>query len=98
MQSPRLTLSLSGNYMHDTMRTDALVRFSPESIACACIWLAARKVSIPLPEAPAWWVGGVIKIRFSSAGNSSGSLEWVTSLHSFESLNYGSIIMLLSIT
>jgi len=48
------------NYMNDAMRTDALVRFSPESIACACIWLAARKLAVPLPESPAWYeVAGV---------------------------------------
>ena len=34
--------------MNDSLRTDVFVRFPPETIACACIFLAARneKVSI----------------------------------------------------
>lgn len=40
------------NYMNDSLRTDVFVRFQPESIACACIYLAARtlEVSVPLPQ------------------------------------------------
>lgn len=28
--------------MNDCLRTDAFVRFPPETIACSCIYLAAR--------------------------------------------------------
>lgn len=40
------------NYMNDSLRTDVFVRFQPESIACACIYLAARtlEVSVAPPQ------------------------------------------------
>lgn len=44
------------NYMNDSFRTDVFVRFSPETIACACIYLAARKLQISLPNSPPWWL------------------------------------------
>lgn len=34
------------NYMNDSLRTDVFVRFQPESIACACIYLAARTLEV----------------------------------------------------
>lgn len=36
------------NYMNDSLRTDVFVRFQPESIACACIYLAARTLEVSL--------------------------------------------------
>ena len=42
--------------MNDSLRTDVFVRFSPETIACACIYLSARKLGIVLPKRPAWYV------------------------------------------
>ncbi|XP_040843696.1 cyclin-L2 isoform X2 [Ochotona curzoniae] len=44
------------NYMNDSLRTDVFVRFPPESIACACIYLAARTLEIPLPNRPHWFL------------------------------------------
>ncbi|CAF0747773.1 unnamed protein product [Didymodactylos carnosus] len=44
------------NYMNDSLRTDIFLRFTPESIACACIDLAARNLQIPLPKSPSWFV------------------------------------------
>ncbi|MEE6483973.1 hypothetical protein FKM82_013708 [Ascaphus truei] len=46
----------SWNYMNDSLRTDVFVRFSPETIACACIYLAARTLEISLPNRPHWFV------------------------------------------
>ncbi|XP_044301188.1 cyclin-L2 isoform X1 [Varanus komodoensis] len=46
----------SWNYMNDSLRTDVFVRFHPESIACACIYLAARTLQIPLPNRPHWFL------------------------------------------
>ncbi|XP_069466219.1 cyclin-L2 isoform X2 [Ambystoma mexicanum] len=46
----------SWNYMNDSLRTDVFVRFPPESIACACIYLAARTLEIPLPNRPHWFL------------------------------------------
>lgn len=52
-------VQLSWNYMNDSLRTDVFVRYSPETIACACIYLSARKLGIVLPKKPAWyWLFG----------------------------------------
>ena len=32
--------------MNDGLRTNVFVRFSPETIACACIYLAARQLKV----------------------------------------------------
>ncbi|RMB91619.1 hypothetical protein DUI87_31848 [Hirundo rustica rustica] len=40
----------SWNYMNDSLRTDVFVRFQPESIACACIYLAARTLEVDLSD------------------------------------------------
>lgn len=44
------------NFMNDALRTSAFVRFEPETIACACIYLAARVLQIPLPSKPHWFL------------------------------------------
>lgn len=41
--------------MNDGLRTDIFLRYSPEIIACACIFLSARELDIPLPENPPWY-------------------------------------------
>jgi len=58
--------------MNDSLRTNVFVRFSPDKIACACIFLAAREfkvltlftnnfanvsfTQISLPSNPPWWL------------------------------------------
>lgn len=32
--------------MNDSLRTNVFVRFQPETIACACIFLAARALQV----------------------------------------------------
>uniref|UniRef100_A0A8D3BFM7 Cyclin-L1 n=1 Tax=Scophthalmus maximus TaxID=52904 RepID=A0A8D3BFM7_SCOMX len=44
------------NYMNDSLRTNVFVRFQAETIACACIYLAARALQIPLPSRPQWYL------------------------------------------
>ncbi|XP_049581441.1 cyclin-L1a [Syngnathus scovelli] len=44
------------NYMNDSLRTNVFVRFQAETIACACIFLAARALQIPLPNKPQWYM------------------------------------------
>lgn len=48
------------NFMNDSLRTDVFVRYNPETIACACIYLTARKINLPLPNSPPWY--GVFKV------------------------------------
>ncbi|GMT10013.1 hypothetical protein PFISCL1PPCAC_1310 [Pristionchus fissidentatus] len=45
------------SYMNDGLRTDMFVRYTPETIACACIFLAARTVepAVALPSTPFHW-------------------------------------------
>jgi len=45
----------SGNFMNDSLRTDVFVRYAPETIATACIYLSARKLKVPLPKNPSWF-------------------------------------------
>ena len=43
------------NFMNDSLRTDVFVRYPPETIAVACIYLSARKLNVPLPKNPSWF-------------------------------------------
>lgn len=48
-------MQFSWNYMNDSLRTDVFVRYQPETVACACIYLTARKLKLPLPKNPVWY-------------------------------------------
>lgn len=48
-------LQMAWNYMNDSLRTDVFLRFRTETVACACIFLSARVLQIPLPEQPPWF-------------------------------------------
>lgn len=52
----QMLVQTAWNYMNDALRTSAFVRFEPETIACACIYLAARVLQIPLPSKPHWFL------------------------------------------
>eukprot|EP00940_MAST-03C_sp_MAST-3C-sp2_P001188 g1188.t1 len=45
----------SWNFLNDSLRLPICVRYRPEVIACAAIYMSARKLSIALPESPPWW-------------------------------------------
>lgn len=49
-------LQLAWNYMNDSLRTDVFCRYQPETIACACISLSARKLNINMSTSPPWFV------------------------------------------
>lgn len=49
------------NFMNDSLRTDVFVRYPPETVAVACIYLSARKLRVPLP---------------GNSGGASGSASW----------------------
>uniref|UniRef100_A0A146LUG2 Cyclin-L1 n=1 Tax=Lygus hesperus TaxID=30085 RepID=A0A146LUG2_LYGHE len=48
-------MQLSWNYMNDALRSDCFMRFDPETVACACIYLSARYLGICLPKNPPWF-------------------------------------------
>ncbi|XP_073962519.1 cyclin-L2 [Choristoneura fumiferana] len=52
----RQLMQMAWNYMNDALRTDVFMRYTPETIACACIYLTARKISLPLPNNPHWFL------------------------------------------
>lgn len=54
-QNNQKLMQYSWNYMNDSLRTDVFVRYQPETVACACIYLTARKLKLPLPKNPAWF-------------------------------------------
>lgn len=41
--------------MNDSFRTTLFCVYQPETIACACIFLAARMLKVPLPSEPIHW-------------------------------------------
>lgn len=41
-----LSFIFNRNYMNDSLRTNVFVKFQPETIACACIFLAARALQV----------------------------------------------------
>ena len=53
-------MQMSWNFMNDSLRTDVFMRYNPETIACSCIYLSARKLNIPLPNNPTWF--GVFRV------------------------------------
>ncbi|XP_065223252.1 cyclin-L2-like [Planococcus citri] len=52
----KLLMQKAWNYMNDSLRTEVFLRYSPETVACACIYLSARVLRIPLPKSPSWFV------------------------------------------
>ncbi|KAG7329862.1 hypothetical protein KOW79_006084 [Hemibagrus wyckioides] len=42
----QILVQTAWNYMNDALRTDVFVRFEPETIACACIYLAACALQV----------------------------------------------------
>ncbi|XP_051555096.1 cyclin-L1-like isoform X1 [Myxocyprinus asiaticus] len=52
----QMLVQTAWNFMNDALRTDAFVKSEPETIACACIYLAARVLQIPLPSRPHWYL------------------------------------------
>lgn len=53
-------MQMAWNFMNDSLRTDVFVRYQPETIACACIYLTARKLHVALPNSPSWF--GIFKV------------------------------------
>ncbi|CAL8470177.1 g9719 [Coccomyxa elongata] len=43
------------NLTNDSLRTTLCVRLNSEVVACGIIFMAARRLKVPLPENPAWW-------------------------------------------
>jgi hypothetical protein len=45
------------NFINDSQRTDVCMRYSPETICCAALWMGARVLGLKLPSesSPPWW-------------------------------------------
>ena len=45
------------NFINDSQRTDVCMRYAPETICCAALWMGARVLQIKLPSeaSPPWW-------------------------------------------
>ena len=43
------------NYLNDSARLDVALRYPAKEVACAAVYMAARKTAFPLPEHPPWW-------------------------------------------
>lgn len=45
------------NFINDSQRTDVCMRYPPETICCAALWMGARVLQIKLPSSsePPWW-------------------------------------------
>eukprot|EP00884_Botryococcus_braunii_P015562 jgi/Botrbrau1/268/Bobra.0022s0237.1 len=43
------------NLCNDSLRTTLCLRFPPLVLACGIIFLASRRLKVPLPQDPAWW-------------------------------------------
>jgi cyclin L len=45
------------NFINDSQRTDVCMRYPPETICCAALWMGARVLQIKLPSdgEPPWW-------------------------------------------
>ncbi|KAJ8675286.1 hypothetical protein QAD02_011072 [Eretmocerus hayati] len=43
------------NYMNDSLRSEVFIRYEPETVACACVYLGARQLQLPLPSSPPWY-------------------------------------------
>lgn len=50
-----ITLQEAWGLANDSLKTTLCVRFRSLTIACACIFLAARRLGIAMPEDPPWW-------------------------------------------
>jgi len=55
LEPANINFFISRNFMNDSLRTDVFVRYAPETIATACIYLSARKLKVPLPKNPSWF-------------------------------------------
>ena len=61
LAAPPVLRQRAWSLANDSLRTSLACRFPPETLACGCLWLAARTLGTPLPPASAeqpeegWW-------------------------------------------
>lgn len=70
------------NYLNDSMRLNISLRYSAEKIACAAIYLAARKLQFPLPTDHSW-----LKIMGGDLESTRVIADTILSLYSLEKVD-----------
>lgn len=83
---------LRRNYMNDSLRTNVFVRFQVETIACACIFLAARALQVA-PRFTLWCRDRVVSmdfvmLRWSHSSDASGSDSDMFNITLFQKSGY----------
>lgn len=71
---------------NDSLKTTLCVRFRSLTIACACIFLAARRLGIAMPEDPPWW-----EFADTSFGDMATVCAEIVSLHGLPTPVYISV-------
>ena len=62
------------NFMNDSFRTNVFVRYHPETIGCACIFLSARQLGVCVP------FFNLLKFALMYFSSSNGSKEFLCDL------------------
>merc|ERR1739838_392659 len=55
MKKNKVLTQLAQNYMSDCMRTNVLVKYTPQAVACGCICYSTRLLGVEVPTGNPYW-------------------------------------------
>merc|ERR1739838_1059434 len=55
MKKNKVLTQLAQNYMSDCMRTNVLVKYTPQAVACGCICYSTRLLGVEVPTTDPYW-------------------------------------------